>query len=122
MATFFSTSSFSLTQGDTNSINFQYTDSNGNPVDISGGEIYFTSKTNPSLPDSQASIYKTVSSFVSASLGMGSIPIVPADTSSSLAGKYFWDIRFKDVSGNITTLDSDSYYLISSITNNVTGR
>jgi hypothetical protein len=113
--TFFSTGSFILNQGDSNSINFQITDQNGNPSNISGATIYFTSKTNPSLPDTSASIQKVLTSFTSASLGMGSFPIVPSDTSGSIPGKYFYSIVQQDSSGNITTLENDAYFLVGSI-------
>ena len=122
MANFFSTGSFNLIQGDTSYINLAVTDDSGNPLDISGYEFYFTAKTNPSLDDSAASLYLTQTTHSNASGGITSFLISSDNTTSSLAGKYFYDIRFKDTVGNITTLQSDSYYLIGQISGNTTTR
>ena len=85
MANFFSTGSFNLQQGDTDTFDVTILDSNGNPINITGYELYWTVKTNPSLPDSSATIYKTQTTHSNAAQGQSSFPIYPSDTSGSFA-------------------------------------
>jgi len=115
-----STGSFSkpITAGDTWYLNLSVTADDGNPLDITGYEFFFTAKTNPSLSDECASIYKTQSEHTDPVQGKTSILVLPSETSGSVGGKYYFDIRMKDQSGNITTLTNSYYFLNSPITIN----
>ena len=122
MSNFFSTGSFNLYTGDNSSFDLQILDDNGNPVNLTGYELYFSVKRNPILPDSQATIYLTQTTHSNAVNGQSSFPITPTETGGAIPGKYFFDVKSKDTSGNITTLYNDTLFIISSITTIVTGR
>ncbi len=114
----FSTGSFSVTAGDTWYLNLAIMADDGTPLDITGYEFFFSSKTNPVLPDSCASLYKIQTDHSDPVQGLTAFTFTPSETSGSVGGKYFYDVRMRDVSGNITTLQNDVYFLNSPITIN----
>jgi hypothetical protein len=116
---FFSTGSLFLTVGDNSYINLTITSNdNVTPVDITGYEILCSFKTNPSVSDISASLFRTVTTHSNAPQGQTSIPIYNTDFSGSYSGKYFYDVRMKDQSGNITTIENDTAYISNPITQN----
>lgn len=58
--------------------------------------VFFTLKTNYTLPDAQASLQKAITTFsdtTGGTTGVALIPIVPADTANLDIGEYDFDIK-----------------------------
>jgi len=68
----------------------------GVPYCLKNWVIYFTVKTDPSLPDAQASFQKKITSFsdsTGGTTGIAVIPIVPTDTIALNPQQYDFDIK-----------------------------
>ena len=66
------------------------------PYCLKNWVVYFTLKTDPSLPDIQASLQKKIISFsdsTGGTTGIASIPIVPTDTINLAPQQYDFDIK-----------------------------
>ena len=84
-----------LTRGDSANYGVTFKQSDGTLYNIKNWSITFTLKTNRDLPDSQASLQKTVTTFsdtTSGTSGSANIPLVPADTNNLIPGEYDFDI------------------------------
>ena len=68
----------------------------GTPYCLKNWVIYFTVKTDPSLPDAQASFQKKIISFsdsTGGTTGVAVIPVVPTDTINLPPQQYDFDIK-----------------------------
>lgn len=103
-------SNFTITRGDTYVEDWTVTDNNGVALDITGGKLYFSVKTDYSVADGSATLALTSPStgitIVDAATGKARLLITAAQTSAMTAGlTYVYDVQFKDVNGVVTTLD-----------------
>ena len=106
-------SNFSIVRGDTYIEDLAVKDSAGAALDITGGKLYFTAKTSYNVADESASVALTSPStgitITDAANGLARMIITAAQSATLTGGQtYVYDIQFKDVNGNITTLDSGS--------------
>lgn len=78
----------------------------GSSVDLTGATVFFTAKKNMSDLDAAAVIKKDVTSHSDPTHGKTVITLTTSDTNVPV-GNYFWDIRIKDASGNITNTEQE---------------
>lgn len=106
-----------INRGTTYTIGVAY-QRNGVAETLVGATVRFTAKTtefSTDLTDADASISKNVTDGTAD--GLATITINPADTSSLTPGKYFYDIKVEDASGNIYKIDEGTIKLDGSPTN-----
>lgn len=90
----------------------------GVATSLVGGTVRFTAKTAESdedATDSAAAISKDVTDGNAS--GEATITINPADTATLTAGKYYYDIKVEEASGDIFKVDEGTIQLDASPTN-----
>lgn len=85
-------------------------------VDITGWTIYFSVKENRNDSDSDALIYKTISSHTDASNGESVISISASDTETVDPGEYYYDLLFIDDSNKRQSSDTGKFQIIQETT------
>ena len=106
-----------INRGTTYTIGVNY-QRNGVAETLVGATVRFTVKTSEystDATDTDASILKNVTDGNSS--GEATITIDPADTATLTPGKYFYDLKVEDASGNIYKLDEGTIKLDGSPTN-----
>lgn len=88
-----SSKNLQCTRGDDKFFVLTFTDSNGDPIDITGWTVYFTVKSNLNDSDDDALISKDVTDHTSPTNGITKIHLTSSDT--NLVGTYFYDIQIK---------------------------
>jgi hypothetical protein len=86
----------SLVRGDSQDYTLTIKNSSGVPYCLKNWKIYFTLKTNYDLPDSQASLQKTVTTFADTTSGTSGVAVIsldPTDTVNLEPGEYDFDIQ-----------------------------
>jgi hypothetical protein len=76
-----------LKQGDSDVLEFSFTDESGNPINITGATLYFSVKS--SVNDTDYFFQKIVTNHTNASEGLTQIEITSEDT--NIAGSYLYD-------------------------------
>lgn len=92
---------------------------NGNPLDISGSTVFFSLKSDTELLDLNANLKKVVTTHLDSTLGKTVIELTHDDTKTLNAGTYYYDIRLKDASGNVLTIQRGKIDIIKPITNDL---
>jgi hypothetical protein len=88
----------------------------GLPVSLVGMTIWFTLKKNINDADSAAIIKKQFHNFSSPTLGIATLNCgTPTDT-NNLLGKYFYDIQYKDSSGDVRSPDEGTINFTRDVT------
>jgi hypothetical protein len=89
-------------RGDTRGVECVFKDSDGTPLNLTGGTVYFTvnSSDDPSS-DSSAVIQRSATSFTDATNGSHTFTLTHSDTNIP-PGEYWYDSQF---------IDSDGEYL-----------
>ena len=110
---------FSLIRGDsqTHTITFQKAD--GTPYCLKNWVVFFTLKTNWSLPDAQASLQKIIASFpdsVSGTTGVAVIPLLPEDTENLEPAEYDFDIAARTNANETYTVLRGKYVIEYDVT------
>lgn len=106
-----------INRGTTYTINVAY-QVNGVATTLVGATVRFTAKSteySTDATDADASIVKNVTNGSSG--GIATITINPSDTATLTPGKYFYDIKVQDASGNIYKIDEGTIKLDGSPTN-----
>jgi hypothetical protein len=107
---------YSIVRGDTFSLALNFT-SGSIAQNISGSTFYLTVKDDISdnaTDDSDAIIQETLSV---ASSGSSAIITIPAATTKNLSyNKYYYDLVWKDSSGNVTTLLLGKWNVVQDVT------
>lgn len=93
--------------------------SDGVDVDLTGSTFYMTVKDNNEDLDDAALFKKTVTSLPQATSGIATIHIDREDTLGKDLGNYYYDILWKNASGDVITLVYGYFYLISTTTRTV---
>jgi hypothetical protein len=86
----------SLIRGNSLTIPVTMESSAGVAYNIKNWVVYFTLKTDHSLPDSQATLQKIITTFsdtTSGTTGIANIPLVETDTQNLAVGEYDFDIK-----------------------------
>jgi hypothetical protein len=94
----------SMVRGDTTSYTLNFSNEQGQPINITGWVLYFTLKQSWQLPDSQASLQKTITNHSDPTNGITTLQISHADTYSLYPRDYDFDIEAVDTSGNVYTI------------------
>ena len=98
-----------ITQGDDEVQSWVIYDDSGDPLDITGGKLWFTVKTNYIQTDpGELQLTSPSSGLVLTSAADGEVTMTITNTQSAAltAQTYVYDIQFKDVNGKITTLET----------------
>lgn len=86
----------SLVRGDSQDYTLTIKNSSGVPYCLKNWKIYFTLKTNYDLPDSQASLQKTVTTFADTTSGTSGVAVITLDATDTVnlePGEYDFDIQ-----------------------------
>ncbi len=95
-----------------------FTDSSGTAIDITGYTVFFTVKPKPDtdITDADAVITKTVTSHTNPTGGVSTVSLSASDTRLTTKD-YYYDISYKDTSGDVYSVQEGKYKISSSITN-----
>jgi len=102
-------------RGDDKTWNLNFTDADGNAIDLTGSTIFFTVKSNKTDQDSDAVISKDQSSHVDAVNGQTQIVLTNSDTNIKI-GNYYYDFQLVDSTGLVTTVLSGIFKIKQDIT------
>lgn len=107
-------------RGDSRVLAINVVDATGNPVDITGGTVFFTlNASNAPTDDTSAVLQKTQTSHTAPTLGQTTITLTNTDTQSIAPGNYYYDLQYKDASGNITSTKPDVFQIIGDVTRRI---
>jgi hypothetical protein len=110
----------SLTRGDSRTYTLTFRDgSAGTVFNIKNWVVKFTLKTNPELPDSEASLSKIVTTFsdtTSGTSGVAVISLLPSDTVNLAAQEYDFDIQVTTAANNSATVMKGKFNLEYDVT------
>lgn len=105
-----------IIRGDTRTITATFVDSDGEAIDLTGGEIFFTANSsNAPSDDTGAVIEKDVSSFDAPTTGVQSITLTASDTNIA-PGVYYYDLQFVSSAGVVTSVAQDRLTITADIT------
>ena len=96
-----------LTRGDSQTYTLTFKKADGSPYCLKNWVVFFTAKTNWSLPDAQASFQKIVTAFAdttSGTSGVAVIPVLPTDTVDLDPGEYDFDIAVRTAANETFTV------------------
>jgi hypothetical protein len=112
-----------LYRGDNKTYNLNFTDSNGDVIDITGYTIYFTIKNKKTYKldndDNGALVKINVTTHADPTQGESQINITSDLTNDIEPNTYVYDIQLKDDSDNILTITSGNIKIIADITRRV---
>ena len=93
-----------IIRGDDTSVDFTFTDENGDAVDLSDVTLFFTVKEDFDDTDDEAKMKVTVASglHTASASGLSSVPLTHDDTDIE-PGNYYWDIQLKYGDGTINS-------------------
>jgi hypothetical protein len=108
---------FTWPRGDSLPLNFEFTDTEGIPVNITGWTIFFTLKKNRGDIDSAAILTRTIAPASLTDPVNGQTVFTIADTETdSLLGTYYWDAQLKTIDGLIYTIISGTITFLEDVT------
>lgn len=108
----------SIRKGDTHTINVVFKDGDGNAYCLKNWALHFTAKTNWSLPDSEASIQKIVTTFsdtTGGTSGSAQISLTASDTNID-PGEYDFDIQVTTAASEIATVSVGKLDILYAVT------
>lgn len=115
-------SAIEVFRNDRKAINLNFTDGDGQPIDITGWTVYFTVRIRTTLrgltetsTDADAVIAKTQTSHISPSEGQTQIILSKDDTNID-DRNYQYDVQTKSGTGVITTIISDEFIVKPDVT------
>jgi hypothetical protein len=88
----------------------------GSPLNITGFSVYFTVKNSISDLDGSAIIQKIVTTHTSPINGSSNFILNNSDTSGLSEKTYFYDIQFKNTSGQRTTVTRGNFVITNDVT------
>lgn len=105
-----------IIRGDSRNIDVTFTGGDGEPLDLTGGTVFFTvNADNAPVNDNDAAITKDITSHTAPTAGESRIVLNAVDTDIA-PGNYFYDVQFKDASGNITSQEQGKFLVNADIT------
>jgi hypothetical protein len=108
-----------LTRGDSQTYTLTFRQADGTLYCMKNWVVFFTLKTNPTLPDSKASLQKIITVFpdtVSGTSGLATISITPEDTTNLDPGEYDFDIAVRTAANETFTVMKGKFNLEYDIT------
>ena len=109
---------FPWPRGDSLPLNFEFRDTDGVIVDITGWTIFFTLKKNRSDTDVEAVISKTITNLTNPTNGETTV-VISAEETNSLLGNYSYDCQLKTVDGLIYTIISGTITFLEDVTRRI---
>jgi hypothetical protein len=97
----------SLVRGDSQTYTLTFKKSDGTLYCLKNWVVFFTLKTNYSLPDTEASLQKIITTFADTTAGtsgVASIPLLPTDTVNLDPGEYDYDIAVRTAANETYTV------------------
>ena len=106
-----------MKRGDTRTITATFVDSSGDPIDLTGGTVFFTvnASKNPT-DDTDAVIEKDITSFDDPTTGVQDITMSSSDTNSLDAGTYYYDLPFVSSTGVVISNKTYKFIIEPDIT------
>ena len=101
--------------GDTFRRDVRITDSDDNPIDITGWTFYFTVKENREDADSDAIVQRVVTSHDNPTNGETSFELTATET-EALFGDYWYDMKYKTAGGVVDSFLAGVLRIEDSIT------
>ena len=90
--------SLKLTRGDSQTYTVTFAKADGTPYCLKNWVVFFTMKTNHSLPDAEASVQKIITTFADTTAGTSGVAVIsllPEDTTNLEPGEYDFDIAVR---------------------------
>jgi hypothetical protein len=87
-----------LVRGDSQTYTITFKQADGTLYCLKNWAVFFTLKTNWSLPDAQASLQKIITTFsdtTGGTSGVANIPLLPEETADLEPGEYDFDISVR---------------------------
>ena len=107
-------------RGDAAIFNLQCLQSNGDPLDITTGDLWFTAKSSARQSDVDAVFQKTNGdgvSIVDGPNGLATVTLSTEDTSTVYAPSYLaWDLQYVTTGGQPTTLLAGTLLIKADVT------
>lgn len=107
-------------RGGTYTLSITVTSSTGAAFDLTGCTVFFTinASSTPSVDatDSTAILKASTSSFVTPTSGVATITLTAAATAALAEGDYWYDVKLKDASANMTPLGKNKIKVVDNIT------
>lgn len=103
---------FEISESDSWSADVNYSDDSGNAIDLTDYSVIFTMKKFKDLPDSEASILKTLTILdQGTNKGKANLSLISTDTVLEV-GDYYYDFKLKDSSGDIVKIGPKGIFTI----------
>lgn len=113
-----------ITAGDDRQLQFVFSDANGDPVDISTWDFFYTAKTDVSQDDDDAVIALDPADWTISDSGSGTddtaTATIPATATAIAAGTYVHDLQIKKADGTITTIGHGQLVIENQVTQRTT--
>ncbi len=109
----------SLTRGDSQTYTLTFKRADGTPYCLKNWAVFFTLKTNYSLPDSAAALQKIVTTFADTTAGTSGVAVInlaPPDTADLDPGEYDFDIAVRTAANETYTVVKGKYNLEYDVT------
>jgi hypothetical protein len=107
-----------IIRGDDVTIPVTFTDSDGDPINLTGCTVFFTVKNEKSDDDDDAVISKSVTSHTTPASGITQVVLTHTDTDID-PGSYYWDLQIKDSAGKIQSTQVAQFEVIQDITTRI---
>jgi hypothetical protein len=86
---------FDIVRGDDFSIEVTITDENGDAIDLTDTEVFFTAKRNTQQTDEEAALQTELTDHSDPTNGITIVSFTADETSELKPGTYWWDIQTK---------------------------
>jgi hypothetical protein len=96
-----------LTRGDSQTYTLTFKQRDGTLYCLKNWAVFFTLKTNVSLPDTEASLQKIVTTFADTTAGTSGVAVIsllPTDTTNLEPGEYDFDIAVRTAANETFTV------------------
>ena len=104
-----------IIRGDTTTLTFTLTDSAGAALDITGGTIFFTAKSNITEADVDAEISYDATVAGDGSGGIATVSLTASDTDIAIGG-YSYDLQVKTSTGDILSVQAAPLKVVQDVT------
>jgi hypothetical protein len=111
--------SITLVRGDTEHLRVTVTDADGDTVNLTGADAWFTVKRRVADPDDRAAIALRMGAGIEVEDAPGGVLIVTltaTETDDMVPGVYRYDVQVRDANGRISTVADGRLVLRSDVT------
>jgi hypothetical protein len=106
-------------RGDSREYTLNFTNSDGDKIDITGWKVFFTMKQYYSDNDDKAVIKKDIETHYDPTNGQTKIILLPSDTENLIRGTYYYDVQVKRAEQNIITVLSGTIEVRPDVTRRI---